>query len=140
MTASITHVTAALLRSASFQFVPMSVASLMLLPPLAAPVRWAVAKIDLNCVMARAVVMLLNPLVSARVAIAPHAQALVATRMCARAFSMKLYAVSANIFAKAPTGKCKTMQSCKVGWWERSHVGRFQERKVVRKIHTHART
>ena len=38
---SITYMTAALLRSASFQFTPIHVKSLMPPPPLAAPVRWA---------------------------------------------------------------------------------------------------
>jgi hypothetical protein len=38
---SITYMTAALLRSASFQFVPAHVRSLMPPPPLAVPVRWA---------------------------------------------------------------------------------------------------
>ena len=38
---SITYMTAALLRSASFQFTPIHVKSLMPPPPLAVPVRWA---------------------------------------------------------------------------------------------------
>ena len=38
---SITYMTAALLRSASFQFTPIHVKSLMPPPPLSVPVRWA---------------------------------------------------------------------------------------------------
>ncbi len=74
----------------------------------------AVVKVRLNCVMARAVVVL-NLLVSAQVAIAPQAQALVATRMCMCVLNEIVWPMSANIVAKAPTGKCKTMQSWVVG-------------------------
>jgi len=70
----------------------------------------AVVKVGLNCVMVRAVVVQ-NPLVSARVAIAPQPQALVATRMCMCVLNEIIWPMSANIFAKAPTCKCKTMQS-----------------------------